>query len=95
MEVLRADDWAHGCGADAVAVDGGLRRGLELGVPGQVEVGVARQVDDFLAIHDGEGRLVARQHAQLHEAALGLELGDLGVQEIHQTIGLSRHAAII
>ena len=62
--------------------DAELSRGFEggfaqLGMRGEAEIIVGREVDDVLAVEGADGRLLVVEHAQLEVRALGLEFVEL------------------
>ena len=79
-----------GDGADRARADPKLARGFErrlaqLGMRGQPQIIVRRQVDDLLSVKRTDWRLLVFQHAQLEVRALGLEFVEL-VGEIRERI---------
>ena len=62
---------------DAV-LPGGFQRGFaQLGMRGQAEIIVGREIDDLLAVEGADRRLLVVEHAQLEVSALLLEFVQL------------------
>ncbi len=74
MHFHGAGDGADGAGADAEfarGVDGGA---AELGMRGEAEIIIRAEVDDFLAVEDGDGLLLAFENLHAEIEMLGFQV---------------------
>ena len=81
VELHGAGDGAHRARAHAVLARGFQRRLAQLGMRGQAEIIVGREVDDLLAVEGADRRLLVFEHAQMEVGALLLELVELVGQD--------------
>ena len=86
VDLHRPGDGADGARADAELARRFQRRFAQLGMRGQSQIIVRREVDDFLAVESADGRLLVVEHAQLEVRALGLEFVEL-VGEVGERVG--------